>query len=146
MGGPKLPGGDEVTVDRAAIDPVALLAGVADPAAGAVVLFLGTVRDHSPGRPGVTGLDYEAYEELVVAKIAAVVASARERHTVARVRVAHRIGAVAVGEASVGVAGSAEHRPAAFAAARFIIDELKSTAPIWKKETWSGGEEWVSGA
>lgn len=146
MSGPLLSGEDEVTVGRAAIDPAALVGAVADRAAGAVVLFLGTVRDHSPGRPGVTGLDYEAYEELVVAKIAAVVADARQRHAVRRVRVAHRIGPVAVGEASVGVAVSAGHRPEAFAAARFIIDELKATAPIWKKETWSGGEEWVAGS
>ena len=146
MSGASLPDSDGVTVDRSPIDPAALIGRVSDPGAGAVVLFLGTVRDHSPGHPGVTGLEYEAYEEVVVAKIAAVVADARTRHVLRRVQVAHRIGPVAVGAASVGVAVSADHRPEAFAAARFIIDELKATAPIWKKETWEGGAEWVSGA
>ena len=146
MSGASLPDGDGVAVDRTPIDPAALISRASDPSAGAVVLFLGTVRDHSPGQPGVTGLEYEAYEEVVVAKIAAVVTDARSRHSVRKVQVVHRIGPVAVGEASVGVAVSADHRPEAFAAARFIIDELKSTAPIWKKETWAGGAEWVSGA
>ncbi len=146
MGTAVLPDGDGVTVDAAAIDPGTLVVGVAHPSGGAVVLFLGTVRDHSPGRSGVTGLEYEAYAEVVVDKVAAIVAAARHQHTLLRVRVAHRIGPVAVGEVTVGVAVSAAHRAAAFAAARFIIDELKATAPIWKKETWEAGSEWVEGA
>lgn len=141
-----VPDSDHIAVDADPIDPAALIARVADPGAGAVVLFLGTVRDHSPNRPGVTGLEYEAYPEVVVAKIAAVVAAARTRHRVSRVAVAHRVGALGVGEVSVGVAVAAAHRDEAFAAARLVIDELKATAPIWKKETWSGGSEWVEGS
>lgn len=141
-----VPDRDHIVVEPAPIDAATLVARVAVPGAGAVVLFLGTVRDHSPGRPGVSGLEYEAYPEVVVDKIAATIALARERHAVERVAVAHRVGPVAVGEVSVGVAVAAAHRAAAFAAARLIIDDLKATAPIWKKETWEGGSEWVSGA
>ena len=134
---------DLVAVGDAAIDPTALLAHVADPAAGGVVLFLGTVRDHSPGRTGVTHLEYEAYSGPVEEAIAAIVAEARERWPVRRAAAVHRTGDLVVGEVSVGVAVSSAHRDDAFAAARFVIDELKRRAPIWKKEHWPGGAEWV---
>jgi len=140
-----VPGSDHVSVSEAPIDPAALIAAVTDPSAGAVVLFLGTVRDHAPGRAVVTSLEYETYHEVVEQRIAAVVVEARNRHPVVAVAVAHRVGVLRVGEVSVGVAVSSGHRPEAFAAARFVIDELKSTAPIWKKETWEGGAEWVEG-
>ena len=143
MAAPSVPNRDRVSVSPAAIDPGDLIAAVTDPSAGAVVLFLGTVRDHAPGRSRVTTLEYEAYEEVVEQRIAAVVAEARLRHPVLVVAVAHRVGILSVGEVSVGVAVSSGHRPEAFAAAREIIDGLKSTAPIWKKETWEGGAEWV---
>ncbi len=125
------------------IDATALLDEVGDPAAGAVLLFLGTVRDHSPGKEGVTHLEYEAYGEFVEQKIGEVVARARERWPVRRVVAEHRVGRLEVGEVSVAVAVSAAHRDQAFAAGRFVIDELKATAPIWKKEHWPGGGEWV---
>jgi molybdopterin synthase catalytic subunit len=141
-----VPDQDHIAVDAAPIDAGALVSRVALPGAGAVVLFLGTVRDHSPGRPGVTGLEYEAYPEVVIDKIAAIVAAVRTSHELERVAVIHRVGPVAVGEVSVGVAVAAAHRSEAFAAARRIIDDLKATAPIWKKETWEGGSEWVEGA
>ncbi len=145
MAVPPVPGRDRVSVSEAPIDPAALIAAVADPSAGAVVLFLGTVRDHAPGRTGVTSLEYEAYHEVVEQRIAGVVADARRRHSVVAVAVAHRVGLLVVGEVSVGVAVSSGHRPEAFAAARLVIGELKATAPIWKKETWDGGAEWVEG-
>ena len=134
---------DLVEISNSAIDPQALVRAVALPDTGAVVVFLGTVRDHSEGRTGVTALEYEAYEELVEAKIGEIVAEARERWPLGAVAAVHRIGTLGVGEASVGVAVSAEHRPEAFAAARYLIDELKQRAPIWKKEHWAGGAEWV---
>ncbi len=133
----------EVAVQDAAIDPAALLARVRDPAAGAVVLFLGTVRDHSDGKSAVTHLEYEAYREVVEAKIAAIVARARDKWPLCRVAAVHRVGRLEIGEVSVAVAVSAGHRPEAFEAGRFLIDELKATAPIWKKEHWEGGAEWV---
>lgn len=116
---------------------------VVRPECGAVVLFSGTARDHAEGRPGVHRLDYEAYEEQVVPRLAAVADEARGRWPdVARVALLHRTGPLAIGESAVVVAVSAPHRSSAFEAARFGIDTLKSTVPIWKREAWAGGESW----
>lgn len=135
-----------VTVDEAPIDVAALLEEVGDSAAGAVVLFLGTVRDHSEGKTGVTHLEYEVYPERVEPKITEIVDEASQRWPLLSVGVVHRSGNVMVGEASVAVAVSSAHRADAFEAARFIIDELKVRAPIWKKEFWPGGAEWSPGS
>lgn len=113
------------------------------PGCGAAVTFTGTARDHAEGRPGVHLLEYEAYEEHAVARLAAVAAAARGRWPeVGRLALLHRTGPVAVTEAAVVVAASAPHRAEAFEAARFCIDELKRTVPIWKREAWAGGESW----
>lgn len=115
--------------------------------AGAVVLFSGTVRDHAEGRAGVTHLEYEAYEEQVIPRLAAIVQELRARWpSVARVVLLHRVGRLDLGESSVIVAVSAPHRPEAFAAARFGIDTLKATVPIWKREAWADGDDWGLGA
>ncbi len=134
---------DVVTVSGDVITPADLVAAVSRPSCGAVALFLGTVRDHAPGREDVTHLEYEAYGGVVESKIAEIVAEARDRWPLERVAVVHRVGDLAVGEVSVGVAVGSEHRAEAFAAARYLIDELKARAPIWKKEHWAGGAEWV---
>ena len=125
------------------LDASAVLAFVQDPAAGAVVLFEGTVRDHSAGREGVTRLEYEAYEGVVTDKIAEVVDAAFDKWPVLRASAVHRTGSLGVGEPAVMVAVSSSHRIDAFPACRFIIDELKRSVPIWKKEHWPGGAEWV---
>lgn len=135
-----------VTVGDEPIDGGALLAEVAQSGSGATVLFVGTVRDHSEGKVGVTHLDYEVYTEQVEPNIAEIVDEATVRWPVVGVVVEHRSGRVDVGEASVAVAVSSEHRGDAFAAARYIIDELKQRAPIWKKEFWPGGAEWSRGS
>ncbi len=110
---------------------------------GAVVAFSGTVRDHAEGRSGVSLLEYEAYEEQVTSKLQAIVDEARRRWpTLGRMVLVHRIGSMSVGESSVVVAVSAPHRPEAFEAARFGIDTLKSTVPIWKKEHWGSEADW----
>ena len=137
---------DHVSVGPEAIDPAGLLHRVASPDCGAAVLFLGTVRDHSPGKDGVTHLEYEAYDGVVERVIADVLAEARARWPVIRVAVSHRTGSLAVGEPAVVVAVSAAHRTEAFAAAAYLIDEVKARAPIWKKEHWPGGAEWVEGS
>lgn len=134
---------DLVSVSSEPIDPGRLVVAVSTPASGAVVLFLGTVRDHSPGRDGVTHLEYEAYAEHVEAKIAEIVAEAREKWPLNTVAAVHRVGSLSIGEISVAVAVSSGHRVDAFPAARYVIDELKGRAPIWKKEYWSEGAEWV---
>lgn len=110
------------------------------------MVFSGVVRDHSPGRTGVTELEYEAYAGVVEAKIAEVVADARVQWKLIRVVALHRTGSLSIGDIAVLVGVSSAHREDAFPAARFIIDELKARAPIWKKEHWSGGAEWVEGA
>ncbi|HEX2041327.1 MAG TPA: molybdenum cofactor biosynthesis protein MoaE [Acidimicrobiales bacterium] len=115
------------------------------PDCGAVVVFTGTVRDHADGRANVTALEYEAYEEEAGPRMAAIVAEAHRRWpALGRLALLHRTGKLAVTEASVVVVVSAPHRPEAFAAARWCIDTLKATVPIWKRETWDGGEDWSS--
>lgn len=110
---------------------------------GGVVVFTGTARDHSVGRDGVTRLEYEAYEEQVVPRLTEIAAAARERWPdLGRLVLLHRIGEVPLGEAAVVVAASAPHRAEAFEAARFGIDTLKATVPIWKREDWSEGTSW----
>ena len=141
-----LPGEDFVAVTAAPLEPEAVLPLVQTAATGAIAMFLGTVRDHSDGRPGVSGLEYEAYPGVVEDKIRAIIDSARRRWPLERVAVTHRTGVLAVGDVSVIVAVAAGHRGEAFEAARFLIDEVKAQAPIWKKEHWQGGAEWVQGA
>jgi molybdopterin synthase catalytic subunit len=112
------------------------------PDCGAVVLFSGTVRDHAEHRTGVTKLTYEAYAEQVEPRLQAIAEEARQRWPVGRIALLHRIGELEVGESSVVVVASSAHRGEAFDAARFGIDTLKATVPIWKRETWDGGEDW----
>jgi len=119
-----------------------LLGEVADPRAGAVVLFVGIVRDNARGRR-VDHLVYEAYEALARREMEKIAATITSRWPVIRVAMVHRTGPLEVGEASVAVSVSAPHRAEAFEAARFAIDTLKMTVPIWKKEIWEGGEAWV---
>jgi len=113
------------------------------PDCGAVVVFTGMVRDHAEGRANVTALTYEAYDTEVEPRLAAIAAEARRRWpTVGRLALLHRTGRLVVGEASVVVVASAPHRGDAFEAARWCIDTLKTTVPIWKRETWDGGDDW----
>jgi molybdopterin synthase catalytic subunit len=114
---------------------------------GAVVLFSGTVRDHADGRDGVEQLVYEAYERAALTRFAEIASVLRERWpTVGRVALLHRTGALAVGECAVVAVVSAPHRDQAFEAARFAIDEIKASAPIWKHETWADGADWGTAA
>ncbi len=114
-----------------------------DPAAGAVVLFSGTVRDHAEHRTGVTRLVYEAYESEVAPRLADIAAELRRRWpSVRKVALLHRLGSLNLKESSVVVAASAPHRGEAFEAARFGIDTLKATVPIWKQEHHDAGTDW----
>lgn len=112
------------------------------PGCGAAVTFVGTARDHAGDRIGVHLLEYEAYDEHVVPVLAVVAEQVRQRHPdLGRVVLWHRTGALQVTDAAVVVAVSAPHRDAAFEAARWAIDEVKATAPIWKREHWEGGHD-----
>ena len=132
-----------IAVTSDLLDVMDLMQFVADDASGATVMFSGTVRDHSPGRQGVTRLEYEAYEGVVTSKIRDVVDEACGRWPVLKVAAVHRTGVLGIGESAVIVAVSTAHRADAFPACRYIIDELKHRVPIWKKEHWEGGSEWV---
>jgi molybdopterin synthase catalytic subunit len=113
------------------------------PDCGAVVLFSGVARDHSADRSGVDRLEYEAYEAQVTPRLAALAADARTRWpALGRLVMIHRVGELVVGDSAVIVVASSPHRPEAFAAARFCIDALKATIPIWKRERWDAGESW----
>jgi molybdopterin synthase catalytic subunit len=117
------------------------------PSSGAVVCFLGVVRDHAEGRDGVTGLSYEAYEDVASRRLKEVAAETRRRWPlVERLALLHRLGDLSLSEASVVVVASSPHRAEAFEAARFAIDTLKETVPIWKREHWSEGSDWSAAA
>jgi molybdopterin synthase catalytic subunit len=117
------------------------------PGAGAVVCFFGVVRDHAEGRDDVVGLTYEAYEEAFERVLREVIAEARRRWpALERVALLHRVGRLDVSEPSVVVVVSSPHRGEAFEGARYCIDTLKETAPIWKREHWSDGDDWALGA
>ena len=134
--------GGEFRLTAEPIDVEAVIAEVADDQAGAVATFLGTTRVRSRGRT-VLYLEYEAYEgmaEKVMQEIAAVL---HARYELCRVAIAHRIGRVGIGETSVAIAVSAPHREHALAACKEAIETLKVDVPLWKKEVYEGGEEWI---
>jgi molybdopterin synthase catalytic subunit len=114
---------------------------VRDLSAGAIATFEGTTRDHFAGRR-VVELRYEAYAAMARRRMAGILREARARHGLRRLAVAHRLGAVPAGEASVFVAASATHRADALEACRYVIDEVKASVPIWKKEVYDDGEVW----
>jgi molybdopterin synthase catalytic subunit len=124
------------------LDLARLVAAVGRPDAGAITTFLGTTRDQNAGRR-VMRLEYEAYPEMAIREMQRIGEQAVERFGVKAVAIAHRIGVVEIGEASVAIAVSAAHRDAAFAGCRFAIDRLKEIVPIWKKEYYVGGEVWI---
>jgi molybdopterin synthase catalytic subunit len=132
-----------ISLTRDRIDTAALLDRVTTPAAGAVVLFLGTVREMTAGRRTIA-LDYEAYPEMAERKMAELEAEARRRWPLVEVALVHRLGRLELAEASVAVAVSSPHRAAAFDAGRWLIDTLKEVVPVWKQENWADGtQEWV---
>jgi len=114
------------------------------PGSGAVVSFLGVVRENSEGRDGVRGMSYEAYEEEATRRFAEIAGEARRRWPdLERIALLHRVGDLALSDTSVAVVVSAPHRAEAFEGARFCIDTLKESAPIWKREHWDGGSDWA---
>ena len=127
-------------VDGDAIDLDALIEETASPDAGAVVVFGGTVRRHHAGQT-VTDIEYSAYVPLAERALAAVEAEALAGHDILACRIRHRTGRLRVGELSVVVVVRAAHRAEAFEAARFAIDRLKITAPVWKRETYADGSQ-----
>lgn len=134
-GGPFLLSGEPLSLD-AAVDEVRSLD------AGAIATFVGTTRAHSRGRT-VIRLEYEAFEEMALSEMERLAQGLRERHSLIGVAIHHRTGVVGPGEPSVVIAISSAHRAAALEACREAIDLLKETVPLWKKEIYEGGEEWI---
>lgn len=133
-----------ITAEPIGVEEAASL--VADAAAGGTCVFSGTVRDHSPAG-AVTGLRYEAWEELALTRLRAIAGEMAATWPLRRIAILHRVGALAVGETSVVVAVSAAHRDEAFAACRHGIERLKDDVPIWKQEVLATGvAEWVMGS
>ena len=125
------------------LDSAALLAEVASDAHGASMLFVGTVRDVNDGRQ-VTGMEYSAYRGMAEREMAAIVAEAAAQFGTSDIVVEHRVGSLQLGEASVVIAVSHAHRGPAFAASRYVIEELKKRVPVWKREHYvDGTREWV---
>jgi molybdopterin synthase catalytic subunit len=124
------------------LDPAAVIAEVADERAGGIAVFVGTTRVHSRGRT-VLHLDYEAYEGMAEQVMEELAVDLQGKYELCAVAIAHRVGRVAIGEPSVVIAVSAPHRGDALAACKDCIDRLKETVPLWKKEVYEGGEEWI---
>ena len=138
---PPVSGGDF----RLSEEPLDLLAAVREvesDEAGAIATFIGTTRVHSRGRT-VLHLDYEAYPEMAEQMMSGLAESLKAKHELGDIAIHHRVGRVGIGEASVVIAVSARHRAAALEACREAIDTLKETIPLWKKEVYEGGEEWI---
>jgi len=138
---PPVSGGDF----RLSSDPLSLDAAVRevrDDAAGAIATFTGTVRNRSRDRE-VQYLEYEAYEGMAEETMAELAAELSARHDLCAIAIHHRVGRVEIGEPSVVIAVSSPHRAAALAACKEAIDTLKGTVPLWKKEVYEGGEEWI---
>jgi MoaE-MoaD fusion protein len=125
-----------------ALDVGRVLGEVADDAAGGVASFVGTVRNRSRGR-AVLYLEYEAYEGMAEKVMAELADELKARYELCEVAISHRVGRVEIGEPSVVIAVSAPHRADALAACKEAIDTLKETVPLWKKEVYEGGEEWL---
>ena len=138
---PPVSGGD-FRLTGEPIDVEAVIAEVADDGAGAIAVFVGTTRVHSRGRT-VLHLEYEAYGGMAEAEMARIAEELERRHEITKVAITHRVGRVGIGETSVAIAVSAPHRAAALAACAEAIDTLKQTVPLWKKEVYEGGEEWI---
>jgi molybdopterin synthase catalytic subunit len=132
-----------IEITEKPVDHAALTERVRSNRAGAVVTFLGTVREMTGDRR-TASLDYEAYTGMALAKLADLEAEARRRWPVIEAAIVHRVGHLGLGEVSVAVAVSCPHRDQAFEACRWIIDTLKDVVPIWKREHWADGtDEWV---
>ena len=138
---PPVSGGDFL-LSEAPLSLDRVVAEVASDAAGAIATFVGTTRSQSRGRD-VVRLEYEAYEGMAEAEMERIAAALRDRHDILSVAIHHRVGPVEIGETSVVIAISAAHRAAALEACRDAIDTLKQTVPLWKKELYVGGEEWI---
>lgn len=132
-----------VRLSKGPINVPEVLDAVRAPECGGLALFVGTVRNHSGGKAGVLWLEYEAYESMALKKMYEIAATVRQLYPVKKLAMVHRVGRLEIGEDAVAIAVSTPHRKEAFAACKFVIDAIKSTVPIWKKEVFADGAVWV---
>ncbi|HET7464724.1 MAG TPA: molybdenum cofactor biosynthesis protein MoaE [Longimicrobium sp.] len=138
-------GATYAAITREPIDAARLLGDSVSPDDGAALLFWGVVRNQNDGRP-VSHLEYHAYADMAERMMHRIAEEAISRHRVGGVRIVHRVGTLAIGEASVAIAVASPHRAEAYEASRYVIEELKKRVPIWKREGYVEGEsEWVAG-
>ena len=126
------------------LDPAPLVAAVRRDVSGAVALFYGVVRNENMGR-GVQYLEYDAYPEMAIKKMREVADEVRAKFPVTGIGILHRTGRLEIGETSLLVAVSSGHRKEAFEACHYAVDRIKQIVPVWKKEVWEDGEEWIEG-
>ena len=129
---------------REPIDTATLRNALVRPEDGAIAIFEGVVRNHARGK-SVRFLEYDAYESMALKKIEEIAAQARARFQIREIGIWHRLGRMNPTECSVAIVVTAAHRNAAFDACRFAIDEIKKSVPIWKKEFYEDGEQWIEG-
>jgi molybdopterin synthase catalytic subunit len=134
---------NRVAIVTEPIDTAAALREVESPAHGAAILFVGNVREVNDGKP-VTGMEYTAYVPMAEKEMAAIAREASDRFDGCDVVIVHRIGELAIGEASVAIAIAHAHRDAAYQASRYVIEQLKQRVPVWKREHYTDGtREWI---
>lgn len=133
----------EVKISADELDIVSCLAISKDLESGGIASFIGTVRNHSKGK-AVVRLDFECYEAMAIKEMRKIAEAAISKYVVRNIVIQHRVGALYPGEVAVIIVVNDGHRDSVFDACRFIIDSLKQTVPIWKKEIFENGEEWVS--
>jgi molybdopterin synthase catalytic subunit len=133
----------QIEISPIPLSPQAAIDWIMSPESGGIDIFIGTVRNATQGKP-VVRLEFEAYEPMALSEMEKIAKQAAEKWPVQKVLIHHRTGILEVGEVPVIIAVSAAHRAAAFEACRYIIDTLKQTVPIWKKEVFEDGEVWVA--
>jgi molybdopterin synthase catalytic subunit len=138
-------GRERFRIATGALNAADAVAAVSAPGCGAVATFVGLVRDHNVGRR-VQYLEYECYEPLAIKAFERIAAEASQEWPDAALAIAHRVGRLEIGEASVVIAAASPHRADAFAACRYAIERIKQIVPIWKREHFDGGDTWIEGA
>jgi len=137
--------GDKLLITRRALSIESARRAVTRPDCGGIAVFLGTVRDHNDGRR-VSRIRYSAFEAMALKQFRDIARDARKKHGLRAVYVAHRVGMLGLGEASIVCAAAAPHRAEAFAGCRFLIERVKKLAPIWKEEFHGRGKTWINRA
>jgi molybdopterin synthase catalytic subunit len=133
----------EIKITSESLNLSSCVEKIMSPQTGGINVFIGTVRDHTKGKK-VVRLEFEAYEKMALSEMQKIADEMIRRWPLHRVLIHHRVGSLQIGEVPVIIAVSASHRDAAFEACRYAIDTLKQTVPIWKKEIFEDGEEWVA--